>query len=213
MCTTLMRATRVRQKAGREREGRGEREEETGERGEQAQAALRDTHLAGKAAGVIQGCWSRRLEQGCPWLPPCGERHTTASRTFWKVLPCPRHFKPQNIFPVPASLLSPLGASPTAATEGGERGLGCWNYRINFSASGSKHLPGSRRQLGCQDPPAPGATGRGNRAQAARGLLPQALGGLQDSELPGRERLSPAEPSRAWLLPPCSARQEASARS
>lgn len=29
----------------------------------------------------------------------------------------------------------------------------------------SKHLPGSRWQPGCQDPPAPGITGRGNRVQ------------------------------------------------
>lgn len=42
---------------GRERrEGRGERGEERREGGEQAQAALRDTHLAGKAARVNQGC-------------------------------------------------------------------------------------------------------------------------------------------------------------
>lgn len=34
-----------------------------------------------------------------------------------------------------------------------------------LSASESKHLPGSRRQLGCQDPPAPGITSRGNRVQ------------------------------------------------
>lgn len=182
---------------GRER---GERREE---RGEQAQAALRDTHLAGKAAGVIQGCWSRRLEQGCPCLPPCGERHKAASRTFWKVLPCPPHFKPQNLFPVPASLLSPLGASPTASPEGGERAVGCWNYRINFSAWESKHLPGSRRQPGCQDPPAPGVQAEG-RSPGCSGTAATSPGWFAGLGAAGKGKAEPGSSHRA--------RQEASAK-
>lgn len=43
------------------------------------------------------------------------------------------------------------------------------NYRINFCASESKHFPGSRRQPGCQDPPAPGIAGRGNGVQQLLG--------------------------------------------
>lgn len=117
----------------------------------------------GLSRGAEAGGWSRGVPGSLP-----AERHKAASRTSQKVLPSPHHFKPPNNFPVPASLLNPLGASPTASTEGGEKGLGCWNYRINLSASESKHLPGSRRQPGCQDPPAPGITGRGNRVQLLR---------------------------------------------
>lgn len=169
---------------GRERERR-ERRKGRGKRGERrAGTGSTEGHTpCWESSQGYPGVLEQEAGAGVSPAPSLGERHKAASRNSWKVLPCPPHFKPQNILPVPASLLSPLGASPTASTEGGERGLGCWNYRINISASESKHLPGSRRQPGCQDPPAPGATGRGNRAQAAQGLRPQVLGGLQDSEL------------------------------
>lgn len=59
-------------------------------------------------------------------------------------------------------------------------------------------LPGSPSSRGCR---------QRDRAQAAQGLRPQALGALQDSEPQRRERLSPAEPSSSHR-----AQQEASAK-
>lgn len=113
----------------------------------------------GLSRGAEAGGWSRGVPGSLPAERDTRQQAEPPGRS------CPAHVTSQNNFPLPASLLNPLGASPTASTEGGERGLGCWNYRINFSASESKHLPGSRRQPGCQDPPAPGITGRGNRVQ------------------------------------------------
>lgn len=124
------------------------------------------------------------------------------SRTSWKVLPRPRHFKPQNNFPVPASLLNPLGASPTSSTEGGERGLGCWNYRINFSALRANTSRGADGSLAARIPQLPGLQAEGTESSSCSGIVATGPGWFAGLRAAGKGKA-------AWQSPAARAMQTA----
>lgn len=121
--------------------------------------------MLGKQPGLSRGAEAGGWSRGVPGSLPA--ERSTRQQAEPRGRSCPAHITSSHKI---TSLCQHHCSTPLVLLQQhqqrvGERGLGCWNYRINFSASESKQLPGSRRQPGCQDPPAPGITGRGKRVQ------------------------------------------------
>lgn len=207
MCTTLMRATRVRQKAGREE--RRERRKGRGKRGERrAGTGSAEEHTpCWESSQGYPGVLKQEAGAGVSLAPFCRGRHKAASRTSWKVLPCPRHFKPQNNFPVPASLLNPLGASPTASQRA-ERGVwGAGTTESTFLHLRANTSPGADGSLAARIPQLPSLQAVGTESSSCSGTAATSPGWFAGLRAAGKGKAARQSPAAHAMQ---TAQQEAS---